>query len=103
MPTDSVIDGEVVALDEHGRPSFNLLQNQGSTHRDLFYYVFDVMVVSGKDICGEPLETRQQILQAHILPKLSEPIRPCAELEADVADLIRSVREQRLGAFQSRK
>ena len=103
LPSDSVIDGEVVALDEHGRPSFNLLQNQGSTHRDLFYYVFDVMLVSGKDVCGEPLETRQQILQARILPKLSEPIRPCAELEADLPDLIRSVREQRLEGLVAKR
>lgn len=103
LPNDSVIDGEVVALDSDGRPSFNLLQNHGSTHPDLFYYVFDVMLVSGKDVCREPLEARQQILQSRILPKLSEPIRPCAELEADLADLIRSVREQRLEGLVAKR
>jgi bifunctional non-homologous end joining protein LigD len=41
-----VIDGEIVALDEAGRPSLNAIQNYGSSTGPLFYYVFDVMVVS---------------------------------------------------------
>src|SRR5215472_4634805 len=42
MPDETVIDGEVVALDEEGRPSFNLLQNYGSAKAPLIYYAFDV-------------------------------------------------------------
>jgi bifunctional non-homologous end joining protein LigD len=103
LPKDSVIDGEVVALDQNGRPSFNLLQNHGSTHPDLFYYVFDVMIVSGKDVCREPLNTRLEILGSRILPKLSEPVRPCAALEADLPDLIRSVKEQRFEGLVAKR
>ena len=39
LPDDTVIDGEVVAFDEDGRPSFNALQNYGSAPAPVVYYV----------------------------------------------------------------
>lgn len=44
MPNETVIDGEVVALGEKGKPSFNTLQNYGSAGAPLLYYAFDVLV-----------------------------------------------------------
>jgi hypothetical protein len=41
LPDETVIDGEVVAFDESGRPSFNTLQNFGSSTVPIFYYAFD--------------------------------------------------------------
>src|SRR5258708_38143762 len=38
LPEETVIDGEVVALDESGRPSFNMLQNHGSAKAALVFY-----------------------------------------------------------------
>jgi bifunctional non-homologous end joining protein LigD len=43
MPEEPVIDGEIVAMDEEGRPWFNLLQNYGSWQTPIIYYAFDVM------------------------------------------------------------
>jgi ATP-dependent DNA ligase len=94
LPDETVIDGEVVALDEDGRPSFNLLQNFGSAGADLVYYVFDVLVLSGGDVRGEPLGKRRALLEKHVLPKLDEPIRYSQELPATLPDLIEAVREQ---------
>jgi ATP-dependent DNA ligase len=49
MPDETVIDGEVVALDEDGRPSFNLLLNYGSAGAPLHFFIFDVLVLKGRD------------------------------------------------------
>jgi ATP-dependent DNA ligase len=51
----TAIDGEIVAFDPDGRPSFNPLQNYGSSTGPLFYYVLDVMVVAGRDVMALPL------------------------------------------------
>jgi len=50
LPNETVIDGEVVALDESGRPSFNTLQNHGSAKVPIIYYVFDVLICNSSDL-----------------------------------------------------
>lgn len=96
LPNETVIDGEVVALDESGRPSFNLLQNCGSSDSSAFYYVFDVLVVSGQYVMSEPLAKRRDLLRIHILPTLKDPIRECLQLNAALPDVINAVRVQGL-------
>jgi bifunctional non-homologous end joining protein LigD len=94
LPDETVIDGEVVALNEEGRPSFNLLQNYGSGGARLVYYVFDLLLLAGKDVMREPLDTRRMLLGKHVLPRLDEPIRHSQELKASLADLIEAVKAQ---------
>ena len=55
-----VLDGEIVAVDEEGRPSFQALHHQ-SAHT-LVYYVFDVLHAGGRDLVKSPLEERRTIL-----------------------------------------
>ncbi len=50
LPPNTVIDGEIVALDPNGRPSFQLLQNHGSSGAPLFYFIFDLMILAGRDL-----------------------------------------------------
>ncbi len=95
LPNETVIDGELVALDESGKPSFHLLQNHGSVpETPLFYYVFDVMVLSGQDVRQKPLTTRRDLLRQRILPKLADPIRYSQELPGLLSDLVTAVKEQ---------
>jgi DNA ligase D-like protein (predicted ligase) len=94
MPDDTVIDGEVIAFDDDGRPSFNALQNYGSAPAPVIYYVFDVMVLAGRDVMREPLEKRRELLEQKVLPKLAEPVRYASSLDAGLPVLVQSVKEQ---------
>src|SRR5690348_2128416 len=52
------IDGELVALDETGRPSFNVFQNYRRAGSPLQFYAFDVLTLAGRSLQNEPLEER---------------------------------------------
>jgi ATP-dependent DNA ligase len=88
LPHETVIDGEVVALDAAGKPVFSLLQNGGA---NVHFYVFDVLMVGAKDVASEPLSTRRHVLEHKVLPKLPEPVRCSPVLEASLPDLIQSI------------
>lgn len=62
LPNDTILDGEVVALDEHGRSDFNLLQNFRSAESKIHYYVFDILALKGRDVSTLPLAERRKIL-----------------------------------------
>jgi len=59
----AVVDGEIVAVDRDGRPSFQALQHRGS-HPDhaIVFYAFDLVHLSGEDLTGAPLEARRAAL-----------------------------------------
>jgi len=103
MPDETMIDGEVVALDRDGKPSFNTLQNYGSTGAPLHFYIFDLLILKGRDVMGEPLAKRRELLEEHVLPKLAEPIRYSPVLEAKLEDLIRSVKAQGLEGLVAKR
>ncbi|MGE5640569.1 MAG: DNA ligase D [Clostridia bacterium] len=74
-----VLDGEVVALDEAGRPSFNALQNrvQLKTAREIasadakapaVFFCFDVLHFAGLDLRGAPYADRRRWLEQCLLP-----------------------------------
>src|SRR5436190_7483204 len=65
---DAVIDGELVAFDEHGVSRFQLLQNALRTTVNLHYCVFDIMFLGGEDLRELPLTERKTRLKA-VLPK----------------------------------
>jgi len=75
---DAVVDGEVVALDEQGRPSFSLMQQRTGlrgggkrvgARRDLpiVYYVFDLIYLEGYDLRRVSLEQRKKVLETIVV------------------------------------
>ena len=103
MPDETVIDGEVVALDANGKPSFNLLQNYGSAGMALHYFIFDVLILKGRDVMAETLVQRRELLEKHVIPKMSEPIRYSPVLEGKLKDLIQSVKAQGLEGLVAKR
>jgi ATP-dependent DNA ligase len=93
----------VVALDADGRPSFQRLQNYASTSAPLLYFVFDVMILGGRDVTGEPLAIRRGLLETKVLPKLAEPVRYVGLLDAPLPTLIQSVKADGLEGLVAKR
>jgi DNA ligase D-like protein (predicted ligase) len=60
-----ILDGEAVAVDSRGRPSFQMLQNRSSLPPgwSLVYYAFDLLHLNGKDLKDRPLRERRSFLE----------------------------------------
>jgi ATP-dependent DNA ligase len=103
LPDETVVDGEVVAVDGDGKPSFNALQNYDSSQSPLLFYIFDLLVLSGREVMAEPLSVRRSLLEKRVLPKLADPIRYSGELTASLSDLIASVKAQALEGLVAKR
>ena len=62
---DAVIDGEIVALDDKGRSSFQLLQgfDMGLVRPPIVFYAFDLLRLNGEDLRNLPIEERKAKLE----------------------------------------
>ena len=103
LPDETVIDGEVVALDEQGRPSFQILQNYGNSPGPVVFFIFDVLVLGGTGVMTEPLSARRALLEKKVLPKLKEPIRYSLEFDTPLPDLIAAVKAQALEGLVAKR
>jgi bifunctional non-homologous end joining protein LigD len=66
----AIVDGEVVALDDEGRPDFGLLQERlgDATSPGLVYQAFDLLYLDGRSLLNVPLEDRKRLLQSVLRP-----------------------------------
>jgi bifunctional non-homologous end joining protein LigD len=72
---NAILDGEIVAIDEQGRPSFSLMQQRtgfrpgkrrlpGREGVPILYYAFDLLYLDGYDLRRVGLEKRKELLQS---------------------------------------
>jgi bifunctional non-homologous end joining protein LigD len=101
---NTVLDGEIVALDSKGRSSFQLLQNRDSGRQapPLFYYIFDLPQFNGSDLRSAPLEERQaQIKKA--IRRSSGILRVSEVLRGDGDALLEQARKLGLEGLVGKK
>ena len=95
LPKRTVVDGELIAIDDKGRPDFNLLQNFRAEASRIHYYIFDLLCWKGRDLTRLPLVERRALLKSLVVVK-DKRIRTWDYVEAAPNDLLSAVREQRL-------
>lgn len=83
--SDAILDGEIVAFDAHGRPSFSLLQNRMHLTRPreierevvrtpIVYMIFDLLRLDGHDLSAMPLSQRRTLLE-EVVSDLDAPVQ----------------------------
>jgi len=103
LPEGTVVDGEVVALDESGRPNFNLLQSFRSEASHIHYFIFDLLVCNDQDLTSLPLSERRGLMKS-LLKLRSLRIRIAEQFEVSAKDMLAAVRQQQLeGVIGKRK
>ena len=90
LAEDFAIDGEIVALDEQGRPSFQRLQNSESEKPTIHFYAFDLLHRDGEDFTSAPIEKRRAALEA-LLANASDPLRLSPILQAPAPKILQAV------------
>ena len=94
---ECVIDGEVVALDEEGRSSFQLLQAREMEGRKspVYFYAFDLLQLDGKSRVSLPLEARKNVLKK-LCAEAGDPIRYSGAIGGDAERLLEEVKRRGL-------
>ncbi|CAN5640294.1 DNA ligase D [soil metagenome] len=102
---EAILDGEVVAVDDSGNPSFSLLQERAGPMRDrarrdagelppIIYYIFDLLHLDGRSLLDVPLEQRKRLLRSVL--REHHMVRFATHVNEDGEAFLDAVRERRL-------
>ena len=95
---ECVLDGEVVALDEQGRSSFQLLQAREMEGRKspVYFYAFDLLQLEGKSLLSLPLQARKNVLEKLCGGANDPRIRYSGAIGGDATQLLKEVQRRGL-------
>ncbi len=101
---ECLIDGEVVALDEKGRSSFQLLQAREMEGRKspVYFYAFDLLQLDGTDLVELPLDARKNVLEK-LCGDAGDPIRYSGAIGGDATRLLEEVKRRGLEGIIGKK
>ena len=103
LPENTIVDGEIVALDDAGRPNFNLLQHSRSQASRICYFVFDLLIYKSRDLTRLTFIQRREIMNS-VLKCTSPRIRMTQHFETSAEKMVRAARDQGLeGVVAKRK
>ena len=104
---DAILDGEVVALDADGAPSFSALQAAIAEEKTgaLVFFAFDLLYLDGEDLRQDPLRERKARLAAVLAGRRPSPaaIRYVEHFSSDGAEVFQSARDLGLEGIVSKK
>ena len=103
LPENTVVDGEIVALDDEGKPNFSLLQHYASQASHIHYFIFDLLLCKERDLTRLPLSERRRLMKS-VLKLRSPRVRICDQFDASANDMLAAVHQQGLeGVIGKRK
>jgi bifunctional non-homologous end joining protein LigD len=104
--SQAIVDGEVIALDDHGEPDFALLQarikGQGrtGTPTPFVYEVFDLLWLDGRSLLDEPLEDRRRLLAGAL--RADPRVRLSEHIEGDGIAFFEAARARSLEGIMAK-
>ena len=103
LPENTVVDGEVVALDDAGQPNFHFLQHFRAEAGRIHFFVFDLLVHKNRSLLQLPFEQRRELMNT-VLEFSSPRVRLAQHFVVSAHEMMQAARGQGLeGVVAKRK
>jgi len=114
LDADALVDGEIVALDDDGRPSFERLQHRMNLTRvreierlassvPVRLLLFDVLEIAGDPVMAEPYRRRRELLKRLFTASRGVPVEVPAEAPGPAAEALEESRRLGLEGLMAKR